>query len=73
MLKIQDVVFVAVLIFTIWRKSNRLATIIGLFCLILPIPLFGFKIMLFTAERLTWYAAGFILLSIIQQLYAHRN
>jgi preprotein translocase subunit SecG len=64
-MKIQDLVFVLLFLFVAWRKNSRLATITGLTCLVLAMPLFGFKTMLYTAERLTWYAAGFFLYVII--------
>ena len=70
-MKIQDIVFVLLFLFVLWRGDSRLSTIISLFCLLLAIPLFKFWIF-FTAERLTWYAAAFLLLAIVQQKYAHR-
>ena len=57
-MKIQDLLFGFVFLLIAWRKEAKLATVIGLACLILAIPLFKFWIF-FTAERLTWYAAAF--------------
>jgi len=69
MFKIQDIVFISVWLLVAWRKNSRLATIAGLVCLVLAMPLFGFRTMLFTAERLTWYAAAFFLYAIINILF----
>lgn len=71
-IKIQDLAFILVFLLVFWRRSSKLAVSTGLFCLALAIPLFKFWIF-FTAERLTWYAAAFFLLAIIQQLYAYRH
>lgn len=64
-MKIQDLGFILLFLLLLWRKNSKLAAITGLACLVFAIPLFGFKIMLFTAERLTWYAAAFFLYAII--------
>jgi len=66
-MKIQDLVFGLIFVFVFWRRSAHLATIVGLLCLFLAIPLFKFWIF-FTAERLTWYAAAFFLLAILFEL-----
>jgi hypothetical protein len=71
--KIQDLLFVLVLILLFWRRNLRLAVGAGIACLLLAMPLFGFKIRLFTAERLTIYAATFFLLAILQKTYAYRH
>jgi len=63
-MKIQDLVFIMVFLFVLWRRSERLSIVIGLFCLLLAIPLFKFWIF-FTAERLTWYAAAFFAFAIL--------
>ncbi len=63
-MKIQDLFFILIFLFVFWRRSPRLATIIGLLCLLLAIPLFKFWIF-FTAERLTWYAAAFFAYAIV--------
>jgi len=67
-MKIQDIVFFAVLALLILKRSPRLLVACGILCLLLSIPLFSFWIF-FTAERLTWYAAGFFLLAIIFYLF----
>lgn len=66
-MKIQDLVFVLLFLFVLWRRNSKLSIIIGLFCLLLAIPLFQFWIF-FTAERLTWYAAAFFAYGILFQL-----
>lgn len=72
-MKVQDLFFLIVLGFIVWRHNPVYAVITGLSCLIISIPLFSLWIF-FTAERLVWYAATFILLSIILHLYyANRN
>jgi uncharacterized membrane protein YqjE len=63
-MKAQDIVFLIVLLFLVFKHNPKWATIAGLICLVLSIPLFSFWIF-FTAERLTWYAAAFFLLAII--------
>ncbi|PIU02221.1 hypothetical protein COT66_01125 [Candidatus Shapirobacteria bacterium CG09_land_8_20_14_0_10_49_15] len=65
MIKIQDLGFGIVFALTLWRHHPRLAVWLGLGALVLAIPLFAFKVGLFTAARLTWYAAAFFLLAII--------
>lgn len=72
-MKIQDICFILLFLLVAWRRNNRLATVTGLACLVLAMPLFGFKIMLFTAERLTWYAAGFFLYSTILLLISSKK
>ncbi len=67
-MKIQDLGFLVILVIILWSRNARLASIFGLLCLILAMPLFSLWIF-FTAERLTWYAAAFFLLAIIQNLW----
>ncbi|MCL4353585.1 hypothetical protein M1615_03940 [Patescibacteria group bacterium] len=74
-MKLQDAVFLLVFAFLLYKRSPRRAVIAGLASLILSIPLFSFWIF-FTAERLVYYGAGFLLLSIIfliKDIYADRN
>jgi len=62
-----------ILVLAVFRyRRARLATVLGLGCLVLAIPLFGLRIF-FTAERLTWYAAAFFGYSAIKQLYENRD
>lgn len=63
-MKIQDLGFLLVLGMLIFAKKPRLFLIAGLVCWILAIPLFA-KWIFFTAERLTWYGAAFILASVL--------
>ena len=63
-MKPQDILFFLILIFLIWKRNPRWAVYCGLISLVISIPLFA-KWIFFTAERLTWYAAGFFLLGII--------
>lgn len=64
-MKIQDIGFLFLLVILILFKKPRLSIAMALVCLLLAVPLFSFWIF-FTAERLTWYAAAFLLLGIIQ-------
>ncbi|MGH7245505.1 MAG: hypothetical protein ACREGI_01060 [Candidatus Levyibacteriota bacterium] len=64
-MKPQDIIFfLVVLLVILFKRSSKFVVTIGLFCLLLAIPLFA-KWIFFTAERLTWYAVGFFLLAII--------
>lgn len=67
-MKIQDLVFLVVFLVVLAARTDRLATLIGLLCLVLAIPLFSFWVF-FTAQRLVVYAASFFLLAIIFQLF----
>lgn len=70
-MKIQDIIFLIALAFLIYKKDPRWAAMAGLGSLALSIPLFATWIF-FTAERLTWYAAAFFLLSIVFHLRKER-
>ncbi len=63
-MKPQDIIFVIALVFLIYQRNPRLAAGVGIFCLVIAMPLFQFWIF-FTAQRLVMYAAAFFLLSII--------
>jgi len=63
-MKPQDILFFIVLLFFVYKHNPKLAAGAGIICLIASIPLFA-KWIFFTAERLTWYGAGFFLLAII--------
>jgi len=67
-MKIQDIAFLLVFALLAWKQNARLAVLSGIICLIFSILLFSFWIF-FTAERLTWYAGGFLLLAIILYLF----
>ena len=66
-MKIQDLLFILIFLGILWLRRPRIVVITGLACFLLSIPLFHFWIF-FTAERLTWYAATFILLGTILNL-----
>lgn len=71
-MKIQDIVFLIVLLYLLLKHNPRLAAIVGIICLVLSIPLFAFWVF-FTAERLTWYAGAYFLLAIIFYLFKSKN
>lgn len=66
-MKPQDIIFFIILVILVYKKNSKLAVLIGIIALIISIPLFA-TWTFFTAERLTWYAAAFFLLSIVFQL-----
>lgn len=66
-MKIQDILFFALLIFLVYKQNPKLSATFGILALIASIPLFSLWIF-FTAERLVWYAAAFLLLCITQYL-----
>ncbi|MFH0863609.1 MAG: hypothetical protein V1858_00760 [Candidatus Gottesmanbacteria bacterium] len=67
-MKIQDIIFLAIFLTTLWLRNYQLTAFIGLFCLILAMPLFVFWIF-FTAQRLVIYGAIFFILTIILCLF----
>lgn len=67
-MKIQDVFFFIVFAFLIWKRDPRWSVVAGLISLIVAIPLFA-TWTFFTAEHLTWYAAAFLLLSVVFYLW----
>lgn len=66
-MKTQDIIFLIILIFLVFKQNPRLSVVVGIVSLVLSIPLFSFWIF-FTAERLTWYAAAFFFLAIVLQI-----
>lgn len=66
-MKLQDIIFILIFAMAAKKRKNNLTAVIGIICLIIAMLLFYFQIF-FTAERLTWYGAGFILLSIVKQV-----
>lgn len=66
-MKPQDVVFLLTFLLVCYTRNPKIAVGLGLFCLLLSIPLFSLWVF-FTAERLTWYAAGFFLASVVLHL-----
>lgn len=71
-MKPQDILFFFILLFLIYKKSQKLAVFSGLICIVIAIPLFSFWVF-FTAERLTWYAAAFFLLAGVLILKKQRK
>lgn len=71
-MKVQDVVFVLVFVYLFYKRNPAFPALAGIISLLLAIPLFTFWIF-FTAERLTWYAAGFFLLAIVFNLRSPRH
>jgi len=67
-MKLQDIGFIVLLITTIALRRPRLSIILGLACFLLSIPLFA-NWTFFTAQRLTYYGAAFILLAVAQMLF----
>lgn len=72
-MKIQDAVFIVVLMIILAIKRPRVSVVVGLACFGLSIPLFA-TWTFFTAERLTYYAGAFILLAVLQMFFSiHRK
>lgn len=63
-MKLQDLLFLIVFMLLLIRRDSKLATIAGIICLIVAMPLFALWIF-FTGEHLIWYSAAFFLLSIL--------
>lgn len=70
-MKIQDTLFLVVLILLIFKRDSKLALIFGLASIILSIPLFYLQIF-FTAQHLIYYAFAFIILSVILLIYKEK-
>lgn len=71
-MKFQDIFFLTLFIILIYKYSPRLSALMGIIFLLASIPLFYLWIF-FTAERFTWYAAAFFLVSVFFQLKQLRN
>lgn len=71
-MKPQDVVFFIALAFLLYKKNPKLFALAGVISLIVSIPFFNLWVF-FTAQRLTWYAAGFFLFSIILSIIKLRK
>lgn len=63
-MKPQDIVFLVILMVLIIMRKPRLLVGAGLLCLLLSIPLFAGWVF-FTAQRLTYYAGGFVFVAVI--------
>lgn len=71
-MKLQDIIFLVVLLLIIAINRPKLLVWSGLICLLISIPLFTFWIF-FTAQRLVYYAAGFILVATLLYLFRLRE
>jgi hypothetical protein len=71
-MKIQDIIFVISLITLLVIRKPKWFVYAGLVSLVLAIPLFA-KWIFFTAERLTWYSAGFFLCFLLMQYVFERK
>lgn len=63
-MKPQDIIFFIVVLVGLMLGRPKYFVWIGLLSLCLAIPLFA-RWIFFTAERLTWYAAGYFMISIV--------
>lgn len=70
-MKIQDILFLVVLVVLLLKRDSRLLLIAGLFSILLSIPLFYLQIF-FTAQHLVYYAFFFILASAVFMLAKER-
>ncbi len=66
-MKAQDILFFIVLVLLVILRKPRYFVVAGLTCLTFSMPLFAMWVF-FTAERLTWYAAGFFFIFILFSL-----
>jgi len=72
-MKPQDIgFFIALFLILYFRPNPKWVAGLGLFCLLLSMPLFSFWVF-FTAQRLVWYAAAFFLLSAFFTLSRERK
>lgn len=62
-MKPQDIIFFIVFAILVITKKPRWLVYAGLGSLVLSIPLFASWVF-FTAERLTWYAAAFLVTAL---------
>lgn len=63
-MKLQDIAFFVIFALLLVFRRSQWFVYAGLACFVLAIPLFA-KWVFFTAERLAWYGAAFILAGII--------
>lgn len=71
-MKVQDIIFLIIMIILIGKKDPRWFAIAGLTCITLAIPLFAWWIF-FTAERLTWYASAYFFTFILMTMREDRR
>ncbi len=66
-MKIQDSIFIVVLMILLLLRKPKWFAVAGVASLALSIPLFAFWVF-FTAEHLVWYAIAFFFASILFSL-----
>lgn len=71
-MKPQDILFFIVLVALLFVRKPKAFVVAGLACIVLAIPFFSFWVF-FTAERLIWYAAGFLLVAIAFLLFQNKR
>jgi len=70
-MKIQDIVFLLVFIFLIFKHYNWSISA-ALISIAISIPLFALRIF-FTAQHLVWYSAAFLILAIIKMIIKEKR
>jgi hypothetical protein len=63
----QDLTFIVVFVYLLFKRKPEWFVLVGITCLIVSIPLFYFWVF-FTAQRLTYYAAGFFTIAALMLL-----
>lgn len=71
-MKIQDILFILLFMFLLYKRNAHYFVTSGLVLMLLAIPLFQFWIF-FTAQRLVMYAAAFFLASTLFLLHDLRR
>jgi len=71
-MKAQDILFLLIFIFLLWRRRPFYSALMGILALVLAVIFFKLSI-LFTAERLTWYAGALFLYTIIFNFTQRKN
>jgi len=67
-MKPQNIIFIAVLLFLVWKKNPKLFILTGLGFFVLSMPLFHFWIF-FTAQKLIEYAFVFIFIAVLMLMF----
>lgn len=70
-MKIQDIVFIILILFLIYKSNPKWGVLAGVISILLSIPLFANWIF-FTADRLVWYSAAFFFLSVVLFIWKSR-
>jgi len=70
--KIQDILFLAIFAFLIYKKDSRLFLASGLISILISIPLFYLQIF-FTAQHLIWYAFAFFVFAIFIMIFKEKQ